>query len=164
MIINKIVDLGVANLCCASASAGHKQIYPNKGDGAATQLSFNIMGGGTAYSEALGITLSSSKSELVDMEPLMGYPFEGICAENSLWVSINPKPESKRFDYQLIRGEDTANIAGDASERVLISLLGAIEANGVEMTEHKFARIKDGQQVSVHVPQGSVALVLTTRA
>lgn len=163
MIVTKVVDLGVANLCLAAAGDNHTEVFSNSGDGASFQFTYFVSGNAfTKNSNDEVVPLQGG--QLIDFEDRMGMPFTGWTEQNpAVWVSVCPKPYTKRFDYQIVRGGESTSIIGDDKERVLVAIVGSIEANGKTITEHKFARINDGQQVSVVVPEGSVAVVLTTR-
>lgn len=163
MIITKLVDIGVANLCCASATPGHVETFGGSKDGHSTQLTYVADGGGWGRSEDGLIEIQMTAGSVVDMEPLMGSQFVGTVTEPSFWVSINPKPSSKRFDHVLIVGADQRSIVGDERERILVAIVGEITANGVSIGEHKFAKIKNGTSVVIDVPKNSVAIILTTR-
>jgi hypothetical protein len=163
MILTKVVDIGIANLCCASASAGHDETFRNSGDGAATQLIYLLYGVCYAKCAALDSTIAMVPGQIVDLSSIMGFPIEGRAEQESMWVSINPKPKSKRFDYRLLESGASISHTGDSEEQYLVSLVGSIHANEKTIPEHKFARIALGQQVVVQVPDGSAAIILTTR-
>ena len=163
MILAKLVPLGFANLCCTSVTSNESRTFPNQGDGGSIQLSYIVSGECFANRGAVE-GQHFVAGQMYDLESTMGQPFFGWTEEQPVtWVGVCPDPFDRRLDYQLIRGGEKATLVGDGKERFLVALVGAIEANGKTISEHKFARINEGQQVSVQVPEGSVAVVLAVR-
>lgn len=165
MILTKLIDLGFANLCIVSATAGHTATFSNSGEGAQTQFSYIVTGQGTVGPENNVAPLLAMTGKVTDMEHLMGSPLVGKAGDETLtWVSINPKPSNKRYDYQIISGGESVTITGTDAECALVSLLGGCTTNDKSIGEHKFARIPSGQSVDVQVPQNSVAVFLISRS
>lgn len=164
MITSKYIDISVAGLCYVTAMPNHTESFKNTGSGVETQFLY-VLHGTAVFGPSDGVQdRVLVKGEVMDIEDLMGVPLTGSTAESfASWVGVNPKPSDKRFDYQLLHGGDSLAITGDSRERFLVALVGGVEANGTTIEQHKFARVKEGQQVNVQVPMSSVAIVLTTR-
>jgi len=162
MILQKSIEIGTARLCYSAVSSYATQNFKNSGDGGSFQLVYFVAG--SAQIEMNHDLITVQAGQIHDFEKYMGFSCAGKTGKDSVfWVAIKPDPFTKRFDHQLIRGGEALSIVGDDKERVLVALVGKIKANDKTISENNFASVKNGQQVNVQVPEGSVAILLTTR-
>jgi hypothetical protein len=156
MIIQSFKHFGSFAICSGHSPDSGSLHHPNVGILFCNLFLYLVKGSGTANGRAV----QSGANDLLDF---VGAPIDYKFGEDgSTWVAINVTDGANSTCSHLSTGQHTLEVSS-GEKRFLISLVGDIEANGKVITEHKFARVRDGQQVNVQVPEGSVAIVLTTQ-
>jgi hypothetical protein len=165
MIAASVLDLAIANLCRVHAGPLHTESFRNSGDGSATQFFYVTHGTATFGPSGSAQTHTLTAGSIVDIETLMGTPLTGSTESSAAsWVSINPIPATRRFDYTLIRNDTPITVVGGAAESIVVALVGGLVANDQPIPEHKFARIPVGKVVNIHASAGAVGVLLVTRS
>lgn len=164
MITGSVLDLSILNLCLVHAGPNHTESFKNSGDGSTTQFFYVTHGTATFGPSGKVQTYTLTANNIIDIEDLMGTPLTGSTDGSSAsWVSINPIPATRRFDYTLIRNDTPVTLTGSKSESIVVALVGSLIANGHLVSEHKFARIPVDKTVEIYASVGSVGVLLVTR-
>jgi redox-sensitive bicupin YhaK (pirin superfamily) len=149
-------------LCVGSGLNGDVFTQPNQGDGVAIQYAYAYKGHGTVTNGGMSDTLAGK--ELLDLTKYMGREVRfTMLGDPTMWVAVNPVPDTVRFDAVLHNGAKTFAVQGAEKRKAVVCLEGNITCNSATVSALKYVSIKQGDSVTVTVPEDAVALVLTTR-
>jgi hypothetical protein len=90
--------------------------------------------------------------------PVVYKPYGSV---DGVFVAIAHKLNDSVFTLEPLHSGSTKVVVGGSGECYVACLDGSIVANTKTIDEFKFARVSQGQEVSVSVPDGSFGLVLT---
>jgi hypothetical protein len=138
---------------CLGHSTGAGHFYqPNVGELACNLFLYVYKGGGKANDRIVNLGGN-------DLKDFVGAPIDYEFGEDGVtWAVVNVSDGLASHCVQLVPGQHT--IAG-AEKKYIAVLSGQVTAKDKVIPELKFARIKEGESVSVHVPSESVAVLLT---
>ena len=149
-------------LCVGSGLQGGTLTQPNVGHGFAMQYVYAYKGHGEISNSEMSDLIPNG--ELTDISKYMGTEVSfKVLGDPSMWVAINPIPDTDRFDAFLIRGEETVTVVGAEKRKYIVCLEGTIGCNDKELQALMYAPVRNNLTVSVTVPAGAAALVLTVR-
>jgi hypothetical protein len=154
MIVTSFTVLGDFGICLGHSPSAGSFHHPNTGNLTCNLFLYVVKGGATANGRLVQIGAN-------DLSDFVGAPIDYEFAEEGVtWMAVNVTDGANSSCFELPAGQHT--IEGGDRKYVAV-LLGQITANDKVIPELKFARIKEGKQVVVQVPPGSVAVVLTAR-
>jgi hypothetical protein len=161
MISYKTIHCRGFVLCVGSGLQGGTLVQPNVGHGFAMQYVYAYKGHGEISNGDMSDPIPNG--ELTDISKYMGKEASfRVLGDPSMWVTINPAPDTDRFDALLLRGKSTT-VEGGEKRQYIVCLEGSIECNDKTLQALTYAPVRSSSTVSVTVPQGAVALVLTVR-
>lgn len=161
MKFGTIINVGIANLCCMTATPGELSTVPNTNSGGSTQICYTVVGSGVTTSE--GQSLSHSAGTLVDLSQFRNKPLTGEAGPNGVtWISINPF-DDKSVDYTFVDTPSDFTFTGEKQVSVLVCLKGEITANGKPLKDLTYATIIKDKVVDIHVPENSTAILFWLR-
>jgi hypothetical protein len=136
--------------------------HPNSEEGGVNQAVFIHSGWATA-SAPNKTDISLTSGALTDVTSFAGSAITYTAGnEGVLWTVVNPTPNTKRYETQLINTEQTLNVESGVSECAIVCLIGAINVNNKVIEQNKYARVLPNKTVNVIVPTGAVAVILKT--
>jgi len=148
-------------LCVGSGLKGSTLTQPNAGHGFAMQYVYVYKGHGEISNGTTSSPLPSQ--ELTDISKYMGSEVSfKVLGDPTLWVAINPTPDTDRFEARLLRGGESATIESGEKRQYIVCLEGGIECNDKQLQALTYAPVRSNSTVLVKVPQGSTAVALTT--
>lgn len=148
-------------LCVGSGLQNDVFVQPNKGDGVAIQYAYAYKGHGTVANGEMSDVLPGK--QLLDLTKYMGKEFTfTLLGDPTMWVAINPVPDTSRFDAEFLAGGTSKAVRGAEKRRYILCLDGSIQCNGTTLEATKYVALRSDSSVSVVVPEGSAAVVLTT--
>jgi hypothetical protein len=149
-------------LCVGSGLQGGTLTQPNAGHGFAMQYVYVYKGHGEISNGAMSDPLPSQ--ELTDISKYMGNEVSfKVLGDPTLWVAINPTPDTDRFDALLLRNGESTMVNGGENRKYIVCLEGSIGCNDKQLQALMYAPVRSNSTVSVTVPQGATALVLNVR-
>lgn len=158
MRFGTIIDIGIGKLCCMVATPGEQSSLPNAGPGGSSQLCYGVYGSGTTTSE--GGNGSYTEDELTDVSAFRNFQLNGTAGPNGLvWVGINP-PNSDTFQYDFIKGPVTKTFTNTSTDCAFVGLRQSPKINDKVIGELNFCRLKEGQTVTIEVPENSTGIML----
>jgi hypothetical protein len=121
---------------------------------------YTYSGGGFAASEGKP-TKTVLQKVVTDLSDFMGSQIHYTAGEEgAAWVAVNPIPETKRYETQLVSGGSVVEVMADGAECAIICLLGSVNVEGKAITAQRYARVLPTKIVALEVPQNSVALII----
>lgn len=158
MRFGTIIDISIAKLCCMVATPGEQSSLPNSGLGGSSQLCYGVHGTGTTTSD--GGNGSYSEDELADVSAFRNHELHGTAGPNGLvWVGINPL-DSGTLQYDFIKGPVNKSFTNTSTECVFLGLRQSPRINDKVIGELNFCRLKEGQTVTIDVPENSTGIML----
>ena len=148
-------------LCVGSGLQNDVFTQPNKGDGVAIQYIYGYKGQGSVTNGVMSDVLPGK--QLLDMTKYMGTELTfTMLGDPTMWICINPMPETSRFDAEFLAGGTSKTVRGTEKRRYILCLDGTIQCNSTTLEATKYVALRSDSSVSVVVPEGSAAVVLTT--
>jgi hypothetical protein len=148
-------------LCVGNGLQNDVFVQPNKGDGVAIQYAYAYKGYGKVTNGEMSDELAGK--QLLDMTKYMGKEITfTMLGDPTMWIAINPTPDTTRFDAEFLAGGTSQDVEGTEKRRYILCLDGSIECNGTTLEATKYVALRSDSNVSVTVPDGSAAVVLTT--
>lgn len=149
-------------MCVGSGLQNDVFQQDNQGDGIAIQYAYAYKGHGTVTNGVLSDVLPGK--ELLNLDKYMGTQVTfTMLGDPTMWIAINPVPDTARFDAELHKGPTSLTVSGADKRKSVVCLEGEITCNDVGVQALKYVSVKNGTDVTVQVPQDAVALVLTVR-
>ena len=109
-------------------------------------------------------TINCAHNQLTNLQSLVKGVVEYKAGANGVsWICINNHPRNLSFDFQLINSGTTTTVMGSEKEKYIVCLDKQIECNQKTITVNSYAKVKNGVEVSVVVPEGSVGLLMTEK-
>jgi hypothetical protein len=159
MILNTLLCRGFA-LCTGYLAPNEILKNTNKAATELNQAVYVILGNATAASENKQSILLNAR-QLADVSDFAGQEITHTAGSDGVaWVAVNPIPETKRYQTQLVSGGDTVEVTADGAECAIVCLVGSIDVNGKQIAALEYARVLPTKIVTLEVPQNSVALIL----
>jgi len=159
MIANEVISAGVCSACYVAA---HSPKGPLAFTGAETRkFVYVFAGSGVARHDDLGLSKDFSAGSILDFRGASSSALTevDINTEHVFWVSFFTQDKSHALDQELL-GEGEHDLSLDASQESVFVLRGAIEANGKEVSERQFFKLKEGEKYAVSVPDNALAIRL----
>lgn len=158
MKFGTIINIGIANLCCMTATPGEESIVPNSGPGGSSQICYTVTGSG--ITSANGESLEHYEGSLVDISQFRGKPLKGTAGANGVtWISVNPFKE-ETLQYNLISGPVNTEFTNTQSECCIVVLKGNITVNNSNIKELEFCRLDRDKTITISMQENTKALVL----
>lgn len=148
-------------LCVGSALPGDILVQPNKGAGVAIQYAYFYRGYATVANGE--VTEELPGKQLLDLTKYMGAEISfSMLGDPTMWIAVNPAPENNRFNAEFVEGGKTVTVVGGEKRKTILCLEGSVLCNEVSVDALKYAPVRNGARVTLSVPEGSAAVVLTT--
>lgn len=164
MMVSKVIDIEIANICCAAATPGHTEVFSNTGEGVAIQFAYVAHGGAQGVSTATGDKVVFAEGTLFNLSHMMHAPLEVTLFENpSVWAAVNPKLRGRLLDLQLVRDEEVLDVPAKTVDHYVFSVIGQLSVGDSTIPELKFARVAPGLDFTVRASSGAVGMVLSAR-
>lgn len=162
MISYKTIHCRGFVLCVGSGLQGGTLTQPNSGHGFAMQYVYAYKGHGRISNGTMSDPIPNG--ELTDISKYMGNEVNfTVLGDPSMWVTINPAPDTDRFDAVLLRDGELATVEGGEKRKYIVCLEGSIGCSDKTLRALMYAPVRSGSTVAVAVPKGSAAVVLTVR-
>lgn len=146
-------------LCIGSGLQNDTLIQKNTGAGVAIQYIYGYKGNGLVTNGEMSDELAGK--QLLDMTKYMGKEITfTMLGDPTMWIAINPT--TARFDAEFLAGGTSKDVQGIDKRRYILCLDGSIDCNGTTLEATKYVALRSESNVSVTVPDGSAAVVLTT--
>lgn len=148
-------------LCVGSGLQNDTLVQKNEGAGVAIQYIYGYKGHGTVTNGQMSDALEGKK--LLDMTKYMGTELTfTMLGDPTMWIAINPTPDTARFDAEFLAGGVSQTVQGTEKRRYILCLDGTVQCNDTTLEATKYVALRSDSNVSVVVPEGSAAVVLTT--
>lgn len=159
MISNVILCRGFA-LCTGYLAPNEILINKNKAATEVNQAVYTVAGNAVASSDDKPDVVLSSDC-LADVSDFTGNEITYKAGLDGLaWVAINPIPETKKYQTQLVQAGNSVEVVADGAECAVICLVGNTNVSGKTIPTLNYARILPTKTVMVKALQNSVALVI----
>jgi hypothetical protein len=150
-------------LCTGSMTADDGFTHPNTGAGMVNQLIYIYKGGVIATAHD-GTQIPLSAGNVYDVSQYADTPIKYWAGNDGCqYIAIDPVPNNKRFDYELVRGEENKTVVGSLVEQIIFCVEGTITCNDTELKSTQYAPVAYGKTVNVSVPANAVMVILTAR-
>ncbi len=158
MKFGTIINIGIANLCCMTATPGEESVVPNSGPGGSSQICYTVVGSGVT--SANGVSLEHSEGSLVDISQFRGRPLKGTAGPSGVtWISVNPFND-ETLAYNMLSGPIDTEFTNTEQECCIVVLKGSITVNTANIKELEFCRLDYNKTVTISMQQDTKALVL----
>lgn len=159
MISNVIMCRGFA-LCTGYLAPNAVLKNPNREASEVNQAVYVLSGNAVATSKnKQPIVLGTAA--ISDVYDFMGDEITYTAGPNGLaWIALNPIPETKKYQTQLVQAGSSVEIASDGAECAVICLFGSVNIGDKTIGAQNYARILPTKTVMVEVPQNSTALII----
>jgi hypothetical protein len=141
---------------------GKSEIFKNANKVATevNQVVYTVFGSTTATSEShppveLNTGLLGDVSHFAGTEIIYTAGPDGAA-----WVAVNPIPENKCYQTQLVPGGSLIDVTADGTECAVVCLSGGVTVGERVIAPLNYARILSGRTATLEVPQNSSALIL----
>jgi hypothetical protein len=150
-------------LCTSGITPNDGFVLANAGQGKEVQFVY-INSGGGCFRFANGDVLPFEGGNIYDISQYVGTPVRYEADERGAHgMAIDPVPNDKRYDYELVKGEATRTVVGENREQKILCLDGTIVCNDIELKSTQYAPVVNGKTVNVSVPANAVMVILTAR-
>lgn len=158
MKFGTIINIGIANICCMTATPGELSTVPNSGPGGSSQICYTAYGTGTTSAD--GESLVHTEGGLVDISRFRNKPLTGQAGPNGVtWVSVNPFDE-ETLDYEFLEGPSTRSFTNTRDHCTILTVKGVLGVNAAQIPELGFCRVGKDQTISLTLGTDVKAIIL----
>jgi hypothetical protein len=148
-------------LCVGSALPEDVLVQPNTGAGVAMQYAY-VYRGHAAITNGR-TTEALPGRQLLNLTKYMGTEVTfTMLGDPTMWIAINPASEGTRFTAEFVGGGETITVSGGDQRKTILCLEGEVLCNEISVAALKYAPVRNDSTVTLDVPEGSAAVVLTT--
>ena len=150
-------------LCVGSMSPNDSLEYTNTGLGMVNHLMYMHTGSGAVKTQN-GLTISLEEGNVYDLSSYANTPLTYESGLNGAhYLIVDPLPNDKLYDYELLKGSAQKTIVGNDTEQVILCVYGTASCNGKNISETQYARVLSGKTVDITVPDNSAVIILKAR-
>lgn len=148
-------------LCVGSALPGDVLTQPNNGAGVAIQYAYVYRGHAVVTDGETTEELPGQ--QLLDLTKYMGTEVRfTMLGDPTMWIAVNPSSGDARFTAEFVSGGETITVTSEEQRKTILCLEGSVLCNGASVAALKYAPVRNDTTVTLTVPEGSAAVVLTT--
>ena len=152
-------------ITCINASVPNgKYFNPNDTDGSATHFVYGISGSISVYSEQDEFQYRLNKGDIRDVYSDIGISSNIVAGpDGAHYIAFNFLPKERKFDAEMISGAQSKTLIGSDKIQVVFNIEGELYCNEKKIDMWKCAFIPLSKEVTVNVPEGSLAVLFTEK-
>jgi hypothetical protein len=163
MIVQNIIQCRAFMLCYGIMNA-NESFFGNYSEVGQRNLSVYVYQGGATITSSSGLLFECNEKNLIDLQSITGGSVEYRAGSNGTsWICVNNNQRQKEFNFELLNTPVTKTVIGSSKEAYLLCVGGSIICNGVSISERSYARIKNGLQAVIDIPENAIAILMTEK-
>lgn len=147
--------------CAGSITPKDGFLHANNADGVTNQWVYMFSGNVKATAQN-GDVIDLLDGTLTDMSPWsnMSVSYDDV-ESGAQYIAINPVPNTRKYNAELLKGPVQKTITGTSKLTNIVGLEHTITCNNIPLKSRQFATVSEGKEVTIDVPENSVAVILT---
>jgi hypothetical protein len=163
MIVHSFISCRAFSICYGMMNA-NESFSGNYSEVGQRNLSVYVYQGSATVTSSSGSLFECNEQKLVDLQSITdGLVEYRAGSDGASWVCINNNQRQKEFNFELLNAPITKTVVGSSKETYLLCLGGSVACNGVSISERNYARIKNGSEAQIVVPENVVAVFMVEK-
>jgi hypothetical protein len=147
------------SMCFGEFTPGEIDSFDNTGDAHANQVVYLFFGNVTASQN--GKIIQVMPKSITDMSSFVNTPYSTVAGnDGAYWMAINPIPATKKYNIEIAQN-GISTIQSTTKECVIVCADGSITVNSKLINKEQFTRVIKNNSVTLNVPEGSIAFIMT---
>lgn len=165
MTVSSTVYRNKIFITCINASVPNgKHFHPNDADGSTTHFIYGISGSISVYNEQDEFQYKVNRGDMRDVSSDFGISSNIVAGpDGAHYIGFNFLPKERRFNADMITGAHSRTLVGSDKIQVIFNLQGELYCNEKKIDVWKCAFIPLSKEVTVNVPEGSLAVLFTEK-
>ena len=148
------------SFCFGSMSANEFMSTDYSSTGA-RNLSIYVHQGSVKIVSDSEATIDCTKGNLIDLQSISSGIVKYYAGDDGVtWICVNNNQRLKEFNFELLKEPTTRTVVGSEKETYIVCIEKTISCNEKIVMSNNYARIRQGSQAEVVIPEHAVAILM----